>query len=67
MSEIGRTPMFWMLVFVPGLFAYQRVKPESHTQLFVLSIFAIIPLAGNPFRSGRVMPSAGCSMPHWAI
>ena len=45
LHELRHNPLLWMLVFVPGLFAYHRVKPESHTQLFVLSIFAIIPLA----------------------
>jgi Ca2+:H+ antiporter len=45
LHELRHNPLLWMLVFVPLLFAYQRVKPESHTPLFVLSIFAIIPLA----------------------
>lgn len=45
LHQLRHNPLLWMLVFVPVLFAYHRVRPESHTQLFVLSIFAIIPLA----------------------
>ena len=45
LHELRHNPLLWMLVFVPVLFAYHRVRSESHTQLFVLSILAIIPLA----------------------
>lgn len=34
-----------MLAFVPVLFLCHRLKPESHTLLFILAVFAIIPLA----------------------
>ena len=34
-----------MLAFVPAVFASQRLRPDSHTLLFVLSVCAIIPLA----------------------
>jgi Ca2+:H+ antiporter len=44
-KEIRPKPLLWMLAFVPVLFVYHRINPESHTQLFVLSILAIIPLA----------------------
>src|SRR5215831_10548834 len=46
LSEIGRNPILWSLVFVPILFICHWLKPEWHTLLFILSVFAIIPLAG---------------------
>ena len=38
--------MKWLLVFVPVVFVCQRIAPEAHTLLFLLSILAIVPLAG---------------------
>ena len=46
LSEIRHNPLLWLLAFVPIVFACERVKPEAHTMLFVLSILAIVPLAG---------------------
>ncbi len=37
--------MLWLLVFVPAVFVGQRLEPEAHTLLFVLSVLAIVPLA----------------------
>ncbi|HKD61040.1 MAG TPA: calcium/proton exchanger [Terracidiphilus sp.] len=45
LKEIANNPLLWMLVFVPVVFVVQRLQPESHTLLFVLSVLAIIPLA----------------------
>src|SRR5262245_26178881 len=45
LNEIRRTPLLWLLAFVPVLFAGERLAPESHTLLFVLSILALVPLA----------------------
>jgi len=45
LKEIRHNPLLWTLAFVPVLFVYQRLRPESHTLLFILSVFAIIPLA----------------------
>lgn len=45
LAEIRHKPLLWLLVFVPLVFAAQKLKPEAHTSLFVLSIFAIVPLA----------------------
>ena len=45
-KEIRHNPLLWLLVFVPVLFIVQKVKPDAHTLLFVLSVMAIIPLAG---------------------
>ena len=39
-------PMNWLRVFVPILFIAQVSNPEGHTRLFVLSVLAIVPLAG---------------------
>src|SRR5678816_1243509 len=43
--EIRRNPLLWLLVFVPVVLIAERVKPESHTLLFILSVLAILPLA----------------------
>jgi Ca2+:H+ antiporter len=45
LHEIRHNPMLWLLAFVPVLFAAERIAPESHTLLFVLSVLAIVPLA----------------------
>nr|WP_249128271.1 calcium/proton exchanger [Bradyrhizobium lablabi] len=45
LKEIRHTPLLWLLAFVPVLFVAQKLKPEAHTLLFVLSILAIVPLA----------------------
>ena len=44
-EHIRRTPLLWLLVFVPALFTVEYAKPGSHTLLFVLSVLAIVPLA----------------------
>lgn len=43
--EIRHNPLLWLLALVPALFAAHHFAPESHTLHFVLSIFAIVPLA----------------------
>jgi hypothetical protein len=45
LKEIRHNPLLWLLAFVPALFAAQKLKPEVHTLLFVLSVLAIVPLA----------------------
>lgn len=45
LHEIRRNKILWLLVFVPVVFAVQRLRPEAHTLLFVLSVLAIVPLA----------------------
>src|SRR5213595_1320338 len=45
LREIRRTPMLWMLIFVPAVLIAARVVPSSHTLLFVLAVLAIVPLA----------------------
>jgi len=44
-KEVRRNPLLWLLAFVPVLFVFAKLKPESHTLLFVLSVLAIVPLA----------------------
>lgn len=46
LQEIRRNKLLWLLAFVPVLFAAEVFAKESHTLLFVLSILAIVPLAG---------------------
>ena len=45
LREIRRNPLLWLLAFVPVVLVMAKVKPNSHTLLFVLSVFAIVPLA----------------------
>jgi Ca2+:H+ antiporter len=44
-EEIRRTPLLWLLICVPVVFAVAKLQPDAHTLLFGLSIFAIVPLA----------------------
>jgi Ca2+:H+ antiporter len=44
--EIRRNPLLWLLAFVPAVFIAEQVRADSPTLLFVLSILAIVPLAG---------------------
>lgn len=45
LREIRHNPLLWLLVFVPIVFVIEKLKPDSHTLLFVLSVLAIVPLA----------------------
>ncbi len=45
LKEIRHNPLLWLLVFVPIVFVAEKVWPESHSALFVLSVLAIVPLA----------------------
>ena len=45
LNELRRSPLLWLLVFVPAVFVGQALEPEAHTLLFVLSVLAIVPLA----------------------
>ncbi|MEA2889335.1 MAG: Ca2+:H+ antiporter [Bradyrhizobium sp.] len=44
-KEIRHNPLLWLLVFVPVLFAAEKLRPEAHTLLFLLSVLAVVPLA----------------------
>ena len=45
LREYFRSPVNWLLVFVPATLVAERVAHDSHTLLFLLSVAAIIPLA----------------------
>src|SRR5436305_15230314 len=45
LKEIRHNPLLWLLIFVPGVLAAEKLKPEAHTLLFILSVLAIVPLA----------------------
>jgi Ca2+:H+ antiporter len=44
-AEIRHNRLLWLLAFVPVVFVAAKLKPESHTLHFVLSVLAIVPLA----------------------
>jgi Ca2+:H+ antiporter len=44
-DEIRRNPLLWLVIFVPIVLITEKLKPDSHTLLFVLSVLAILPLA----------------------
>src|SRR5437763_16914975 len=46
LQEIRHNRLLWLLVFVPLLFVAHAIRPEAHTLLFILSVLAIVPLAG---------------------
>jgi Ca2+:H+ antiporter len=45
LKTIRHNPLLWLLVFVPVVLTAERIGPEAHTLLFVLSVIAIVPLA----------------------
>jgi len=45
LKEIRHNPLLWLLVFVPVVLIADKLKPEAHTLLFILSVLAIVPLA----------------------
>ncbi len=45
LDEIRRTPILWLLIFVPLVIAGERLWPDAHTAIFILAVVAIIPLA----------------------
>lgn len=45
LSTLRATPLLWLLMFVPIALVGERVWPERHTLLFLLSILAVVPLA----------------------
>src|SRR5688572_28440176 len=44
-AALRHNPVLWLLIFVPAVLGGQRLRPEAHTLLFVLSDLAIVPLA----------------------
>jgi hypothetical protein len=48
--------MLWLLAFVPAVLAAERLAPESHTMLFVLSVLFIRADHYNSRESIRKIP-----------
>ena len=46
LRALQHNPLLWLLIFVPAVLVGHSVAPDAHTLLFVLSILAIVPLAG---------------------
>src|SRR5688572_13178623 len=46
LHEIRHNPIFWLLVFVPAVFIAQSASPHAYNLLFIVSVLAIVPLAG---------------------
>ena len=46
LKELRHNPMFWLLALVPVAIVAAKLVPTAHTLLFVLSVLAIVPLAG---------------------
>ena len=44
--ELAGNRMNWLLAFVPAVLIGARLSPDAHTALFLLSVLAIVPLAG---------------------
>lgn len=44
-KEIRHNPLLWLLLFVPVVIVAERLEPEAHSLLFVLSVLALVPLA----------------------
>jgi Ca2+:H+ antiporter len=46
LSDLRSHPLYWLLIFVPIVLVAEQVTPERHTALFLLSVAAVVPLAG---------------------
>src|SRR3954465_1730052 len=46
LHDLKSTPIFWMGIFIPIVLVLEFTHGASHTTMFVLSLLAIIPLAG---------------------
>lgn len=46
LTDLRRNPLYWLVVFVPAVFLAEHLRPESYTLVFLLSVAAIVPLAG---------------------
>jgi Ca2+:H+ antiporter len=46
LKEIRHNPLLWLLALVPVVLIAAKLVPDAHTLLFVLSVLAIVPLAG---------------------
>lgn len=46
LDDLRSNPINWLLAFVPIVIVADKARPEAHTTLFLLSVLAIVPLAG---------------------
>jgi len=46
LQEIRKSPLLWLLAAVPLVFVAAVLWPDAHAVLFILSVIAIVPLAG---------------------
>jgi Ca2+:H+ antiporter len=46
LHDLRHQPLYWLLVFVPAVLVAEHIRPDAHTTLFLLSVLAIVPLAG---------------------
>jgi len=46
LHDLKSTPIFWLGIFIPIVLVLEFTHGASHTTMFVLSLLAIIPLAG---------------------
>lgn len=46
MKDLLRSPLNWLLVFVPVALYLEHAHPQAHTWIFLAACLAIIPLAG---------------------
>lgn len=44
-DEVRQSPLLALIVFVPVVIVLERLTPDAHTLLFLLSVVAIVPLA----------------------
>lgn len=49
--EVRHSPIYWLLPLVPVALLYEAAHPDAHTTLFLLSVAAIVPLAGTLSRA----------------
>ena len=42
LKAAARNPILWLLLCVPAVFAAEKLAPDAHTLLFVLSVLAIV-------------------------
>src|SRR5690242_6788659 len=46
LKELRHNPILWLLTLVPAALIAAKVVSQAHTLLFILSVLAIVPLAG---------------------
>lgn len=44
LKEVRHNPLLWLLALLPAVFVAEKVKPESHSLLFVLLFLATVAL-----------------------